>query len=227
VSYGAQPLVRLDEVSKTYHEGSVEAHVLHGVSLELHRGGTTSLVGVSGSGKSTLLNLISGLIRPESGTILFDGHDVAALDDSARARLRANRIGCVLQSGNLIPFLTARENVELAIQLAERDGHGARAAQLLSELGLSARLDYLPRRLSGGEAQRASLAVALANEPDLLLADEVTGELDSAGAEQVMDVIFDAWRARCLTVLYVTHSSELASRAQRRLQLVDGKVRAA
>jgi putative ABC transport system ATP-binding protein len=220
-------LVRLDQVSKTYREGGVEARVLHDASLELHRGETTSLVGVSGSGKSTLLNLVAGLIRAESGTITFAGQDLAGLDDSARARLRARRIGCVLQSGNLIPFLTARENVELAIRLANGNGRGALATELLAELGLADRLNHLPRRLSGGEAQRVSLAVALANKPDLLLADEVTGELDSSSAEQVMGVIFEAWRARGLTVLYVTHSRELAARAQRRLRLVDGEVRVA
>jgi putative ABC transport system ATP-binding protein len=117
------------------------------------------------------------------------------------------------------------ENVKLAIELAGGNGAAAKAEELLSELGLARRLHHLPRRLSGGETQRVSVAVALANEPDLLLADEVTGELDSASADQVMGVIFDAWQERGLTVLYVTHSSELAARAQRRLHLADGEVR--
>jgi putative ABC transport system ATP-binding protein len=161
-------------------------------------------------------------LLPDAGRIAFDGEDITGLDEAERARLRARRVGVVLQSGNLIPFLTAVENVELAIDLAGGDPAGARP--LLSELGLSRRLNHLPHRMSGGEAQRVSVAMALANEPDLLLADEVTGELDSTSAEQVMSVILDAWRERGLTVLFVTHSPELAGRAQRRLHLEDGKV---
>jgi putative ABC transport system ATP-binding protein len=216
--------VRVDQVSKAYRGDTVETRVLDSASLELDRGETTSLTGVSGSGKSTLISLLAGLMLPESGRVVFDGDDITALNDSARARLRAERIGVVLQSGNLIPFLTAVENVELAIKLADGDRAAARARELLSEVGLAHRLDHMPRRLSGGEAQRVSVAMALANEPDLLLADEVTGELDSSSAEQVMGVIFDAWRERGLTVLFVTHSGELAARAQRRLHLSEGEV---
>jgi putative ABC transport system ATP-binding protein len=217
--------VRVDGVSKTFREGAADTHVLRGASLELARGETTSLAGVSGSGKSTLISLLAGLMLPDSGRVVSDGQDITALDEVARARLRARRIGVVLQKGNLIPFLTAVENVELVLQLANGDRPPVRAEELLSELGLGRRLHHLPRRLSGGEAQRVAVATAMANEPDLLLADEVTGELDSASAEQVMDVIFDAWRERGLTVLFVTHSSELAARAQRRLHLGDGEVR--
>jgi putative ABC transport system ATP-binding protein len=171
-------------------------------------------------------------MAPESGEVVFDGQALGAMDDAARARLRARRIGVVLQSGNLIPFLTAAENVELAIELGG-DGHRAsararaRARTLLGEVELSHRTEHLPRRMSGGEAQRVSVAMALANEPDLLLADEVTGQLDSATSEHVMGVILEAWRARGLTVLFVTHSGELAARAQRRLRLEDGRVLAA
>lgn len=216
--------MRVDRVSKTYREGAVETRVLRAASLELGRGQTTSLTGASGSGKSTLISLLAGLLLPDSGGVVFDGRDLTGLDEVARARLRARRIGVVLQSGNLIPFLTAVENVELAIKLANGDRAAGRAREILSELGLAHRFDHLPRRMSGGEAQRVSAAMALVNEPDLLLADEMTGELDSASADRVMGVILEAWRQRGLTVLLVTHSSELAERAQRRLRLENGEV---
>jgi putative ABC transport system ATP-binding protein len=220
----ALPLVRVDRVSKTYREGALETKVLRAANLELARGETTSLTGVSGSGKTTLISLLAGLTLPDSGRVVFDGHDITGLGEAERARLRAKRVGVVMQSGNLIPFLTALENVELAIELAGGERGDGRAQELLSELGLAQRLDHLPRRMSGGESQRVALAMALGNEPDLLLADEVTGELDSKSAEQVMEVIFGAWRERRLSVLFVTHSSELASRAQHRLRLEDGEV---
>jgi putative ABC transport system ATP-binding protein len=219
------PLVRLEEVSKTYREGSVDRPVLRHVNLDLSRGEMPSLTGVSGSGKSTLISLLAGLLLPDSGRVLFDGDEITGLDDVARARLRALRVGIVLQSGNLIPFLTAQQNVELAMELGGRDREEGRAEGLLSELGMGDRLHHVPRRLSGGEAQRVAVAMALANHPDLLLADEVTGQLDSANAEQVMDVIVEAWRRRGLTVLFVTHDHELAARAERRLVLESGEVR--
>jgi putative ABC transport system ATP-binding protein len=216
--------MRVEQVCKTYRNGSGEAGVLRAASLELPRAETTSLVGVSGSGKSTLISILAGLMQPDAGRVLFDGEDLTKLDDTARASLRARRIGVVLQSGNLIPFLTAAENVELAIKLAGGGNGEERARELLAEVALTERADHLPRRLSGGEAQRASVAVALANEPELLLADEVTGELDSSSAARVMELILDVWRARGLTLLFVTHSAELASLAHRELRLIEGEV---
>jgi predicted ABC-type transport system involved in lysophospholipase L1 biosynthesis ATPase subunit len=220
-------LVRVSEVHKAFRNAAGETPVLTGTSLELHRGETTSLVGASGSGKSTLLSLLAALMRPDSGEIAFDGTDIAALDDSNRARLRAGRIGIVLQSGNLVPFLTAVENVELAMLFADGGSPGSRARHLLSEVGLGHRTDQVPGRMSGGEAQRVAIAMALANDPDLLLADEVTGELDSATAEQVLKVVFDACRDRGLTVLFVTHSPDVAARAQHRYRMAEGRVLAA
>jgi putative ABC transport system ATP-binding protein len=221
------PLLRVDKVAKAYRSGGRETPVLRDVSLELERGATASLVGVSGSGKSTLLSLLAGLMRPQSGSVVFDGTDLGRLDDRSRARLRARRIGVVLQSGNLIPFLTAEENVELAVELAGGARRPDRATALLHAVGLLKRLDHKPARLSGGEAQRVAVAVALANEPDLLLADEITGQLDAETADEVMDVIFAARHERGLAVLFVTHSAALAQRAERRFALVDGGVVAA
>lgn len=219
------PLVRVAGVTKTYRTAGLATTVLRDASLELTRGETTSLVGASGSGKSTLLSLIAGLLTPDAGQVFFDGRDTSTTDEVELATMRARRIGVVLQSGNLIPFLTAAENIELAVGLGGGSGAASRAQRLLEDLGLQDRANHLPRRLSGGEAQRVSLAMALANQPELLLADEVTGELDAATATQVLDMIFTANRADGLTVLFVTHSAELAARAQRRLTLVGGQVR--
>jgi predicted ABC-type transport system involved in lysophospholipase L1 biosynthesis ATPase subunit len=218
------PYVRLEAVTKSYGSGSAKLEVLDGVKLDIPQGETTSLVGRSGTGKSTLLSLIAGLMRPDSGHVYIGGQQMDQLDDDARASLRAERIGFVLQSDNLIPFLTAVENVELALGFSTRRRSNARARQLLADLGLGHRMDHLPRQLSGGEAQRVAVAVALANEPDLLLADEVVGQLDSNTAGEVMEMIFTASRERNLTVLYVTHDEELAGQAHRSLRLTDRKV---
>ena len=226
-SRSGQPFVRLEAVSKGYGSGSARVEVLDQVQLDLPQGETTSLVGRSGTGKSTLLSLIAGLMRPDSGHVYIGGQQMEELNDDGRAGLRAERIGFVLQSDNLIPFLTAVENVELAIGFAPGPRSTARARELLSELGLGHRMDHLPRQLSGGESQRVAVAVALANEPDLLLADEVVGQLDSNTAADVMEMIFKASRERNLTVLYVTHDEQLAREADRSLRLTDRRVVAA
>ena len=223
----AEPLARLRDVFKIYREGSTETVALRGTDLDLPRGRMTSLVGPSGSGKSTMLSLLAGLSLPSAGQVIFEGTDISRLDESARARLRAERMGMVFQSGNLIPFLNALENVQLAERLAGKPGKASHARELLSEVGLAQRLNHLPRQLSGGEAQRVSIAVALANDPDLLLGDELTGELDSATAAKVMDVLRGAWERRHLTILLVTHNRDLAAQADHRLRLLDGIVKAA
>ena len=220
----AVALVQVRDVFKIYKEGLIETVALRGASLDLPRGQLTSLVGPSGSGKSTLISLLAGLALPSAGQIVIGGQDVTRLDERQRARLRAERIGLVFQSGNLIPFLSALENVKMAIRLRGRPGSAARAHELLGEVGLGKRLHHRPRQLSGGEVQRVAVAVALSNEPEVLLADELTGELDSATAEQVMGVLAEVWRQRRLTILLVTHNVELAARADHRLRLIDGLV---
>ena len=219
-----QPFVRLEGVSKSYGTGPNRLQVLDGVDLDLRRGETTSLVGRSGSGKSTLISLIAGLMRPDAGRIHIGGRQTDELGEADRARLRAERIGVVLQSDNLVPFLTAVENVELAMGFGAGRRALRRARELLSELGLGDRTDHLPRQLSGGEAQRVAVAVALANEPDLLLADEVVGQLDSATAAHVTELVFTASRDRDVAVLYVAHDEQLARQAQHWLRLADRQV---
>ena len=216
----SHPLLGLTGVCKSYRSPSSTLAVLDDVDLQIAEGEKVSLVGASGSGKSTLLSLIAGLLRPDSGEITVNGAATESLDDTARAAMRAGRIGVVLQSDNLIPFLSAVENVELAMAFDTTDRPRDRARELLDRLGVDHRRDHLPRHLSGGEAQRVAIAVALANEPVLLLADEVVGALDSSTADRVVDYIFES----DLAVLFVTHSVELAQRAEKRLRLVDKKV---
>lgn len=217
-------LVTVNGLVKSYDERGTSTPVLRGAEFSLKRGQVTGMLGTSGAGKSTLLAILAGLMLPDSGSVDFDGERLSAMDETQRAALRANRIGVVLQSDNLIPFLTARENVELAISIAGVAGGSERAGGLLGELGLEARADELPRRLSGGEAQRVALAVALVNDPDLLLADEVTAELDSTTAGQMLDLIRGVSKRRGLTVMLVTHSPELAELTDRRLRVSEGGV---
>ena len=215
------PIVRLVALSKSYPSPTGPSIVLEGVDLTIHAGAKVSLVGPSGSGKSTLLALIAGLLRPDKGSVQIDGTALADLDDADRAQLRAHRIGIALQSDNLIPFLSARENVQLAMGFGgKRRTTNGRADELLEQMGVADRRNHLPRQLSGGEAQRVSLGVALANEPALLLADEMVAQLDSATAAQVTDAIL----ASEMAVLFVTHDFELADRAKVCLALQDHKL---
>ena len=208
----APPIVRLRGVSKAFATDPV----LTDVELVLQAGEKASLVGPSGSGKSTLLSLIAGLLRPDAGTVEIDGVPISELDDRHRARLRADRIGIALQSDNLIPFLTARENVEMALGFGPRKGRSAaRAMELLDRFHVSHRAGHRPRQLSGGEAQRVALAVSMANEPALLLADEVVAQLDGRLAARVVDEVLEADCA----LLFVTHDLALADLVEHRYAL--------
>jgi putative ABC transport system ATP-binding protein len=222
----AESLVGARDLFKIYRDGEIETVALRGTSFDLAEGDFASLVGPSGSGKSTLLWIMAGLSLPSAGRMLVAGRDLARLDESQRAEIRSQSIGVVFQRGNLIPFLTARENVVLAMGMrGRRPRTSRRARDLLGELGLTARVDHLPRQLSGGEAQRVGIALALANDPRLLLGDEVTGELDSATAEQVMELLLRIQGERNLTMFLVTHNPLVAGAARRHLTIVDGLVR--
>lgn len=219
-----EDLLRLESVSKAYRSPGETTPVLSGLDLVLRRGEIVCLAGPSGSGKSTVVSLIAGLLVPDGGRVVFDGSDLARLSDRRRARVRAQRMGIVLQSGNLVPFLTAAENVMLAGRFARRRVPPARAREVLDRVGLADRADHLPRRLSGGEAQRAGLAVALVNSPDLLLADEVAGALDTTSTAGVMSALEELAREQGLAVLLVTHSQALARRGNRVLHLNAGRL---
>ncbi len=212
------PVIRLNGVSKSYAAATGPVPVLEAVQLEIAVGQKASLVGPSGSGKSTLLALIAGLLRPDAGTVEIDGMPIGTLSDSACAALRARRIGIALQSDNLIPFLSAIENVALALKFGGRDEQ--EAAVLLNRMGVGERALHYPRQLSGGEAQRVALAVALANAPALLLADEMVAKLDGRTADAIISDIFGSDMA----ILFVTHDMALADRADLRLRLQDRRV---
>jgi len=219
----AAPILRLTGVSKDYGPSSNATPVLSGVNLTIEAGQKASLIGPSGSGKSTLMSLISGLLRPTRGTVEVDGLEMSTLDDSARAHLRATRIGIALQSDNLIPFMTATENVELAMAFVpggSRQATRAKAEALLERFGVGGRAQHRPRQLSGGEAQRVALAVAMANDPALLLADEVVGQLDQQTAGRVVDEILTSDFA----VMFVTHDIALADLVEHRYEIRDGAV---
>ncbi len=224
--HAAESAVTASDVFKIYKRGSAETVALRGASLTIRSGQFVTLEGPSGSGKSTLLSILTGLTSPSAGRVVADGQDLADLDEAALAHWRADRVGVVFQRGNLVPFLTAEENVAL---IARRHlGHRRarhRACELLAMLGLADRARHRPRRLSGGEVQRASIAVALANDPALLLGDEVTGELDSETSVSVMTMLMSLQRERGFTMLLATHDPSVAGLADRRLELTLGTVR--
>ncbi|HEX9818719.1 MAG TPA: ABC transporter ATP-binding protein [Methylomirabilota bacterium] len=213
----APPAVELRHLGKTYREGEAERVVLRDVSLTIAGGEIVVLVGRSGSGKSTLLNLIAGIDRPTAGTVAVNGTDLTALDEQARTRFRRRHIGFVFQFFNLIPLLTVEENLLLPLDLNGRaDEKGvARARALLERVGLAGRGDSFPERLSGGEQQRVAIARALIHEPDIILADEPTGNLDADTAAGVLDLLDALAREAGRTVLMATHSREVIGVADR------------
>ncbi|MBO0684434.1 MAG: ABC transporter ATP-binding protein [Candidatus Dormibacteraeota bacterium] len=214
-------LVRVTEVTKVYQEGTMGA--LDRVTLGLQRGEFTAVMGPSGSGKSTLLNLVAGLDRPSSGAVVVAGTDLGRLGEAALARFRRERVGFIFQFFHLLPNLTVLENVLIPAQLANRRA-GARGRELLARLGLDQLADRYPAKLSGGQQQRAAIARALINEPELLLADEPTGALDSRSGEQVMGLLGELHRGG-QTILLVTHDAKLATRhATRVISLTDGRI---
>lgn len=213
-------VVRLVGVSKQFRSAAGANVVLEDVDLAIEPGQKASLVGPSGCGKSTLLALMAGLLRPDTGSIQIDGQSLSSLRDEEMAGLRARRIGLALQSDNLIPFLSAFENIELAAGFGEHADKARRARTLLERMGVAHRADHLPRQLSGGEAQRVSLGVALANDPTLLLADEMVAQLDAATAGAIVSDVF----AADMAVLFVTHDPTLADRADLRLRIHDRHV---
>ncbi len=216
--------LQLLDLYKIYKEGAVETVALRGAKLAVNAGEFIAITGRSGSGKSTLMNLIGGLALPSAGRVVIDGADIAKMSEAERAAFRRQHIGIVYQMDNLIPFLTALENVALPLELAGQKNPLAQARNLLAEVGLAERLHHKPDMLSGGEQQRAAIALALANEPALLLADELTGELDSGSAEKMMALLQQINSDRHLTRIVVTHNRAVAAFAQRQVRIHDGQL---
>ena len=198
--------------------------ILSDVSLSIRRGESVAIIGASGAGKSTLLALLAGLDEPTSGRALLAGSDLTQLDEDGRAAVRANHVGFVFQSFHLVPSLTALENVMLPLELARRPDARAAAREVLGRVGLAERVGHYPRQLSGGEQQRVAIARAFVREPDVLFADEPTGNLDAATGEKIMDLLFGLNRATQTTLVLVTHDRQLAERCDRVIQLEAGRV---
>jgi putative ABC transport system ATP-binding protein len=216
-------MLRCESLTKSYLSGGRPLTVLEDISFELEDGGFLAVVGPSGSGKSTLLGLLAGLDRPDRGRVLLDGEDLSAMDEDARARLRGAKVGFVFQSFQLIPTLTARENVAVPLELRGEDG-GGRVEALLHRVGLADRGHHYPAQLSGGEQQRVALARAFSTRPRVLFADEPTGNLDAATGATVVDLMLELNRETGTTLVLVTHDLDLAGRARRILRLSGGRV---
>ena len=220
-----RPIIEVRRLAKTIDSGSHRVEILRGIDLAVPKGQFVSIMGPSGSGKSTLLGLLAGLDTPTAGEILLDGEEIHNLPEDDMAVLRGRKIGFVFQSYQLVPTLTAEENVLLPLDLAG-DGYSRadRARELLERVGLGDRIDHYPVQLSGGEQQRVALARAFAAAPPLILADEPTGNLDTANGRHVLDMLVDLNRRENATLILVTHDQELSSRADRLIRLRDGRI---
>jgi putative ABC transport system ATP-binding protein len=221
-----QPIIEANNVGKVYRTGKVRVTALSGVSFTIQRGEFVAIVGPSGSGKSTLFHILGGLTQATSGSVLIDGVDFAALSDSQRTLMRRTKIGFVFQKFNLLPTLTARGNIEIAFEIAQQDGKREEPylAELAGLLGIADRLDHRPSELSGGEQQRVAIARALINRPAIVLADEPTGNLDTANSNAVLGTLRRFNQDLHQTILMITHNPEAAAIGDRILHMRDGRL---
>ena len=217
-------IIQLVDVIRVFREADVETIALRGIDLEIAPGEFVAIMGRSGSGKSTLLQLLAGSDRPTAGRVVVDGIDLSRADEDQRASLRGAHVGIVFQSQNLVPFLDLDENVQLASELAGRPVDRAAGRAILKRVGLEGRERHRPTQLSGGEQQRAALATVLASRPPIVLADEITGELDSANAALLLDLLEEIHALEAVTLVLATHDPDVAQRADRVVHLRDGRV---
>ncbi|HTR38662.1 MAG TPA: ABC transporter ATP-binding protein [Bryobacteraceae bacterium] len=219
------PIISIRGLRKTYRVGEVDVHALRGVDLDVQRGEFVSIVGPSGSGKSTLFHIVGGLTPPTAGTIHIDGRDLLGMTDTQRTELRKTSVGFVFQKYNLLPTLTARDNIEIARYIAHKDGPlDPEFEEVLRLLGISGRLEHKPRALSGGEQQRVAIARAIVNRPAILLADEPTGNLDTENSNAVLALLRDLNKRLGQTILMITHNPEAAAFADRIVRMRDGRI---
>lgn len=219
-------VIRIENATKTYHMGEESIHALNGINIEIKRGEYVSIVGPSGSGKTTLLDVLSCMLRPTHGEVYVNGHAISKLNDDELAQIRGKTIGFIFQTFNLIPRLTAMENVMLPLwfQAVPMELREKRARDALESVGLGHRLHHRPSELSGGQRQRVAIARALATNPDVIVADEPTGNLDSESGKQVLKIIEQLHEEKGKTIIMVTHDVAVASFARRSIHIKDGKV---
>mgnify|MGYP000214381496 CR=1 FL=1 len=217
-------MIKTSQLNKSVKTAEAELEILRGIDLEIKRGETAAIVGTSGSGKSTLLGLLAGLDSPSAGAIYLDNTNIVQLDEDERAVLRSQKVGFVFQSFQLLPALTALENVMLPLELAGRDDARIMAEDYLSRVGLGERLHHYPRTLSGGEQQRVAIARAFAAKPLILFADEPTGNLDTATGAKIIELLFGLNEEEGTTLVLVTHDNTLADRCQRKLIMTAGQL---
>src|SRR5579862_5652626 len=221
----AEPLISIRDLRKTYRVGEVDVHALRGVDLDVQSGEFVSIVGPSGSGKSTLFNILGGLTPPTSGSIHIAGRDLLGMTDRERTELRKTSVGFVFQKYNLLPTLTARDNIEIARDIAHKDGPlDPSFTEMLKLLGIAGRLDHKPRALSGGEQQRVAIARAIVNQPAILLADEPTGNLDTENSTAVLGLLRGLNERMGQTILMITHNPEAAAYGHRIVRMRDGRI---
>ena len=220
----SSPIIVADGLGKSVPMGDSELRILKGISFSIDTGDSVAVTGVSGSGKSTLLGLLAGLDIPTEGSVRLLNHDLNALDEDQRALVRAKHVGFVFQSFLLMPNLSALENVMLPLEILNTKNAEQKASDLLARVNLGDRLDHYPRQLSGGEQQRVALARAFITEPDILFADEPTGNLDASTGDHVADLMFDLNKEHSTTLVLVTHDSGLAARCYRQIKMYDGQI---
>ena len=217
-------MIRIGGLNKSLHGGGHQVDIINGIDLTIPSGQFVVVTGPSGSGKTTLLSLMAGLDAPTSGTILIDDQDITKLNEDELAELRGERFGFIFQNFHLIPTLTALENVVLSAELGGTSNSHKKSVDLLGVVGLAERMHHYPAQLSGGEQQRLCLARAFVNEPDIVLADEPTGNLDSKNSDRILDLMMELHQTRKATVVLVTHEPDIAGKSQRILTMADGKI---
>jgi putative ABC transport system ATP-binding protein len=219
-------IIKIENITKIYNSDHLPVRALNNVNLEIEKGEFTAIVGPSGSGKTTLLNILGGLDKPTSGSVIIDGEEITKLKDSKLIEFRLRNIGFVFQAYNLIPVLTAKENVSFIMLLQNRDPKemNRRAEELLTQVGLEDKFDVRPNKLSGGQQQRVAVARALASQPKFILADEPTANLDTASAFNLLDIMARLNKEENITLVFSTHDSRVIERARRVITLVDGAV---